>query len=69
MGFKLCIGHPWEFAAIAKAMVETGILADFVTVDGSEGGTGAAPPSFADHGALPWVFGFSEIYKLFKGNS
>ena len=53
VGFKLCIGHPWEFAAIAKAMVETGILADFVTVDGSEGGTGAAPVEFTDHLGCP----------------
>ena len=41
-GFKLCIGHPWEFLAICKAMLETGILPDFVVVDGAEGGTGAA---------------------------
>ena len=53
VGFKLCIGHPWEFAAIVKAMVETGILADFVTVDGSEGGTGAAPVEFTDHLGCP----------------
>ena len=53
MGFKLCIGHPWEFAAIVKAMVETGTLADFVTVDGSEGGTGAAPVEFTDHLGCP----------------
>ena len=53
VGFKLCIGHPWEFAAIVKAMVETSILADFVTVDGSEGGTGAAPVEFTDHLGCP----------------
>ena len=53
VGFKLCIGHPWEFAAIVKAMVETEILADFVTVDGSEGGTGAAPVEFTDHLGCP----------------
>ena len=53
VGFKLCIGHPWEFAAIVKAMVETGTLADFVTVDGSEGGTGAAPVEFTDHLGCP----------------
>ena len=49
VGIKLCIGHPWEFIAIVKAMVETGIILDFITVDGSEGGTGAAPVEFTDH--------------------
>jgi glutamate synthase domain-containing protein 2 len=39
---------------------------DFITIDGGEGGTGAAPPSFADHVSLPWVYGFSDIYKLFQ---
>jgi glutamate synthase domain-containing protein 2 len=53
VGFKLCIGHPWEFMAICKAMLETGILADFVVVDGTEGGTGAAPLEFVDHVGTP----------------
>ncbi len=53
VGFKLCIGHPWEFMAICKAMLETGIRADFVVVDGSEGGTGAAPLEFTDHVGTP----------------
>jgi len=43
VGFKLCIGRKSEFLAICKAMLETGITPDFITVDGSEGGTGAAP--------------------------
>jgi len=43
VGFKLCIGRKSEFLAICKAMVETGITPDFITVDGAEGGTGAAP--------------------------
>ena len=53
VGIKLCIGHPWEFAAIVKAMVETDIAVDFITVDGSEGGTGAAPVEFTDHLGCP----------------
>jgi len=53
VGFKLCIGHPWEFMAICKAMRETGILADFVVIDGTEGGTGAAPLEFVDHVGTP----------------
>ena len=53
VGIKFCLGHPWEFAAIAKAMVETDICIDFVTVDGAEGGTGAAPVEFTDHLGCP----------------
>ncbi|MBV8393598.1 MAG: FMN-binding glutamate synthase family protein [Alphaproteobacteria bacterium] len=52
-GFKLCIGHEWEFLAICKAMLETGIYPDFIVVDGKEGGTGAAPMEFLDHIGKP----------------
>lgn len=52
-GFKLAIGHPWEWFGIAKAMHETGILPDFIVVDGAEGGTGAAPLEFTDHVGAP----------------
>ncbi|MGH8073428.1 MAG: FMN-binding glutamate synthase family protein [Lysobacter sp.] len=52
-GFKLAIGHPWEWFGIAKAMKETGLLPDFIVVDGAEGGTGAAPAEFMDHVGLP----------------
>lgn len=52
-GFKLAIGHPWEWFGIAKAMVETGVLPDFIVVDGAEGGTGAAPAEFIDHVGVP----------------
>jgi glutamate synthase domain-containing protein 2 len=52
-GFKLAIGHPWEWFAIAKAMAETRILPDFIVVDGGEGGTGAAPMEFSDHVGVP----------------
>jgi len=52
-GFKLCIGHPWEWFGICKAMLETGIVPDFIVVDGAEGGTGAAPLEFADHVGAP----------------
>jgi glutamate synthase domain-containing protein 2 len=53
VGFKLCIGHPWEFMAICKAMLDTGIRPDFIVIDGSEGGTGAAPLEFVDHVGTP----------------
>ena len=53
VGFKLAIGQPWEFMAIVKAMLQTGIVPDFVVVDGAEGGTGAAPLELADHVGMP----------------
>lgn len=53
VGFKLAIGHPWEWFGIAKAMHETNILPDFIVVDGGEGGTGAAPLEFTDHVGAP----------------
>jgi glutamate synthase domain-containing protein 2 len=53
IGFKLCIGHPHEFMAICKAMIETDILPDFIVIDGAEGGTGAAPLEFVDHIGTP----------------
>ncbi|GAB3672899.1 FMN-binding glutamate synthase family protein [Salinisphaera aquimarina] len=61
VGFKLCLGHRAEFMGICKAIVETGIVPDFITVDGAEGGTGAAPTEFSDfigtyiNDALPFV--------------
>ncbi len=53
VGFKLAIGHPWEWFGIAKAMHETGLRPDFIVVDGAEGGTGASPAEFIDHVGLP----------------
>jgi len=53
VGFKLCVGRKDEFEALCDEMVSTGIKPDFITVDGSEGGTGAAPPEFADHMGIP----------------
>src|SRR5580765_3913948 len=52
-GFKLALGHPWEWFGIAKAMHESGIHPDFIVVDGGEGGTGAAPLEFTDHVGAP----------------
>ena len=53
VGIKLCIGHPWEWFGMVKAMLESGIRPDFVVVDGAEGGTGAAPLEFSDHMGMP----------------
>ena len=53
IGFKLCIGRPKEFLGICKAMIETGITPDFITVDGGEGGTGAAPTEMTNSVGTP----------------
>jgi hypothetical protein len=66
-GFKLCIGHPWEFLAICKAMLETGITPDFIVVDGKEGGTGAAPLEFMDHLGMPLREGLSFVHNALIG--
>lgn len=66
-GFKLCIGHPWEFLAICKAMVETGITPDFIVIDGKEGGTGAAPLEFMDHVGMPLLDGLTFAHGALTG--
>ena len=53
VGFKLCVGQPWEFMGIVKAMRAASIFPDFIVVDGAEGGTGAAPQEFTDHLGMP----------------
>ncbi len=65
VGIKAAIGKLDQWEELADLMVNTGKGPDFITVDGGEGGTGAAPPSFADHVSLPWVYGFSDLYKVF----
>jgi glutamate synthase domain-containing protein 2 len=67
VGFKLCIGHPWEFMAIVKAMLETGIVPDFIVVDGGEGGTGAAPVEFSDHIGTPMREGLLFVHNVLVG--
>jgi glutamate synthase domain-containing protein 2 len=66
-GFKLCIGHPWEWFAIVKAMQATGITPDFIVVDGAEGGTGAAPLEFTDHVGAPLQEGLLLVHNTLKG--
>ena len=67
VGFKFCLGHPWEFMAIAKAMVVTGILPDFIVVDGKEGGTGAAPLEFSNHIGVPLREGLLFVHNTLVG--
>ena len=67
VGFKLCIGHPWEWFAICKAMLETGLTPDFIVVDGAEGGTGAAPLEFSDHVGAPLQEGLLLVHNTLVG--
>ena len=67
VGLKLCIGHPWEWFAIVKAMLETATHPDFIVVDGAEGGTGAAPLEFTDHVGAPLQEGLLLVHNTLKG--
>ena len=66
-GIKLCIGHPWEWFAMVKAMLQTGITPDFIVVDGAEGGTGAAPLEFTDHVGSPLQEGLLLVHNTLRG--
>jgi len=66
-GFKLCVGHPWEFLAVCKAMLQTQIYPDFIVVDGTEGGTGAAPLEFLDHLGMPMREGLNFVHNALIG--
>ncbi len=67
VGFKLCVGLPWEFMGIVKAMLATGITPDFIVVDGAEGGTGAAPTEFSDHIGTPMREGLLFVHNVLVG--
>jgi glutamate synthase domain-containing protein 2 len=66
-GFKLCVGHPWEFLAICKAMLTTNVYPDFIVIDGKEGGTGAAPLEFVDHLGMPLREGLTFAHNALVG--
>jgi glutamate synthase domain-containing protein 2 len=66
-GIKLCIGHPWEWFAMVKAMLASGITPDFIVVDGAEGGTGAAPVEFTDHVGSPLQEGLLLVHNTLRG--
>jgi glutamate synthase domain-containing protein 2 len=67
VGFKLCIGNKSEFFALCKAMLQTGIKPDFITVDGGEGGTGAAPLEFSNSVGMPLREGLSFVCDSLMG--
>jgi glutamate synthase domain-containing protein 2 len=67
VGFKFCIGQPYEFLAICKAMVKTGIKPDFITIDGGEGGTGAAPFDSINWVGMPLIEALVYAYDALVG--
>lgn len=67
VGFKLCVGFRAEFLAICKAMVETQMYPDFITIDGAEGGTGAAPPELANSVGMPLRDGLRFVHNALRG--
>ncbi len=67
VGVKLCLGLHHEFFAMCKAMLETGIYPDFITVDGAEGGTGAAPVEFVNHVGTPLHFALQFVHNTLTG--
>lgn len=67
VGFKLCIGRKSEFMGICKAMIELDIYPDFITVDGAEGGTGAAPQEFSNYVGAPMLDGLAFVHNMLTG--
>lgn len=66
VGIKAAVGKLEMWEELADLMVATGKGPDYIAVDGGEGGTGAAPPAFADHVSLPFVYAFSNVYQIFQ---
>ena len=67
VGFKFCVGSKAEFIAVCEAMVRTRITPDFITVDGGEGGTGAAPVEFSNSLGMPLRDGLSFVHDTLRG--
>lgn len=66
VGIKSAVGKLDMWEELTDLMLERNVGPDFITIDGGEGGTGAAPPAFANHVSLPFVFAFSQVYQIFK---
>src|SRR5699024_3778518 len=69
VGFKLCVGHGWQFMSLAKAMLKTGITPDFIVVDGAEGGTGDAPLELVDSVGTPLREGLIWVHNTLVGSA
>lgn len=67
VGFKLCIGQPWQFMSIVKAMLQSQIVPDFIVVDGAEGGTGAAPLELINYMGTPLREGLLFVHNTLVG--
>lgn len=67
VGFKLCVGSKKEIEELCKAIIKTGIKPDFITVDGSEGGTGAAPLEFSNHIGMPGQEALAVVSDVIRG--
>ncbi|MEO9869631.1 FMN-binding glutamate synthase family protein [Ekhidna sp.] len=67
IGFKLCVGSKDEFISLCEAMISTGIKPDFITIDGGEGGTGAAPVEFSNSLGAPLRDGLSFVHDTLRG--
>lgn len=67
VGFKLCVGQPEQVLSIVKAMVDSGLVPDFITVDGGEGGTGAAPLEFTNSVGMPLQDGLNLVHNALTG--
>ncbi|WP_246514362.1 FMN-binding glutamate synthase family protein [Neoroseomonas soli] len=67
VGFKLCIGHRREFMSMVKAMLKTGIVPDFIVVDGAEGGTETAPIEFVNRVGMPMLEGLTFLHNTLRG--
>lgn len=67
VGFKLCVGSRVELLAIVKAMRVVGTAPDFIIIDGSEGGTGAAPLEFENTVGMPLTFGLMDVHNALVG--
>jgi glutamate synthase domain-containing protein 2 len=67
VGFKICIGKKTEFINLCRTMISTGIKPDFITIDGGEGGTGAAPIEFSNSLGMPLLDGLAFVYDTLVG--
>ena len=67
IGMKMCVGHRYEFMALLKAMLETGVSPDFIVIDGAEGGTGAAPSELVNHVGLPLLEALPFVHDALVG--
>ncbi len=67
VGFKLCVGRKSEFLGVCKAMVQLNSYPDFITIDGGEGGTGAAPPEFSNFVGMPLLDALAFAHDALRG--